>query len=244
MSSDIAEETAGSGVAKNERQTRRARHISRFVKISCLAFVLAVGGVVAGFLQFAEQVAEMKVPPDTVKGDAIVVLTGGYQRIEHALDLLRRGAGQRLLISGVNPATTGSEIRKLTRSTKALFACCVDIGHDAIDTVGNANETARWIRERGYKHVLLVTNNYHMPRSLLELRRVDPDTDFIPYPVINTDLKSSAWLRNSEVIRSLVSEYVKFSLASLRAMIGAAGETGLRTDLANAEEAATPERHR
>ncbi|MGN6551748.1 MAG: YdcF family protein [Pararhizobium sp.] len=226
------------------RKPRRPRHVSRIVKISCLAFVLAAGAVVAGFLQFAERVAEMKVPPDTVKGDAIVVLTGGYQRIEHALDLLRRGAGQRLLISGVNPATTGSEIRKLTRSTKALFACCVDIGHDAIDTVGNANETARWIREHSYKHVLLVTNNYHMPRSLLELRRVDPDTDFIPYPVINTDLKSSNWLRNSDVLRSLVSEYAKFSLASLRDMVGAVGETGLRTDQASAEEPGPPERHR
>ncbi len=41
----------------------------------------------------------------------------------------------------------------------------------------------QWIRAHGYKTVILVTNNYHMPRSLAEIRRLDRDTEFLPYPV-------------------------------------------------------------
>lgn len=238
MSSDLADQTeqAGGRGLRVRAPSERSRKALRLAKLSGLVVLLLGGAVIAGFLQFAERVAEMKVPVAETKGDAIVVLTGGYKRIEQALDLLRRGAGERLLISGVNPATTGGEIRRLTKSSKALFSCCVDIGHDAIDTVGNANETARWIRERGYKRVFLVTNNYHMPRSLLELRRVDPETDYIPYPVINTDLKSENWLHEPDVLRRLVSEYAKYSLASLRTIVGTATETGLRTDRARAQD--------
>ena len=36
--------------------------------------------------------------------DAIIVLTGGQSRIDAALDLLKSGKGERLLISGVNPS--------------------------------------------------------------------------------------------------------------------------------------------
>jgi uncharacterized SAM-binding protein YcdF (DUF218 family) len=215
------------------RPKKRARRAARLVKLGGLAVVVAGIIVVAGFLRFAEEVVEMKVPDPGTKVDAIVVLTGGHQRIDQAVELLKQGVAQRLFISGVNPTTTSNEIRRLTNSSKALFSCCVDIGHDAIDTIGNAYETARWISEKGYSRVFLVTNNYHMPRSLMELRRVDPRTDFIPYPVINNDLKAHNWLRQPEVVRRLVTEYVKYSVASLRDMIGSEPDKGLRTDRAH-----------
>lgn len=216
---------------------KRARRAARIIKLGGLAVVVAGVLVVAGFLRFAETVVEMKTPNPGTRADAIVVLTGGHQRIDQAVELLKQGVAQRLFISGVNPTTTSNEIRRLTNSSRALFACCVDIGHDAIDTIGNAYETARWISEKGYRRVLLVTNNYHMPRSLLELRRVDPRTDFIPYPVINDDLKAHNWLRNPEVVRRLITEYVKYSVASLRDMIGSEPDKGLRTDSAHEENA-------
>lgn len=207
---------------------RRAPAIIRVMRGIVLVCVLLAICVAGGFIGFVAKVAAVKVPDPSARGDAIVALTGDHKRIDLALDLLRRGVAPRLLISGVNPATTGSEIRELTKSSKALFSCCVDIGHDAIDTIGNAYETARWIRGRGYRHVFLVTNNYHMPRSLMELHRVDPETDFIPYPVINADLSGSAWLDRPTVVRHLLSEYVKYTLSGARNLLGATSETGLR----------------
>ncbi len=219
-----------------DRPTRRRRafarrHISlrrRIVRVTFYILLLLAGCGAAGFLYFADQVASLQPPADP-KADAIVVLTGGFQRIDQAVELLKSDAGKRLLISGVHPSTTGGQIRRNTQSSADLFKCCVDIGHDAIDTIGNANETANWIRDNRYRSILVVTNNYHMPRSLLELRRANPGIDFIPYPVINSDLKSTNWLKNPMVLKTILLEYVKFSAASLRDALGAHSASGLRT---------------
>nr|WP_246091925.1 YdcF family protein [Rhizobium smilacinae] len=193
-----------------------------------LVFICAaiLGG---GFLWFADSVTSLRAP-DGVKADAIVVLTGGYLRIEQAVGLLRDGAGQRLLISGAHPSTTPTQIRKATQASADLFKCCVDIGYDAIDTIGNANEITRWIHDHNYRSVLVVTNNYHMLRSLHELRRADPATEFIPYPVINADLTRRAWFAEPDTLRTMLSEYVKVVLASFRDWLGVARWTGLRTE--------------
>lgn len=138
--------------------------------------------------------------------------------------------GSRLLISGVNPATTGAALRRATGAKTATFNCCVDIGYEALDTIGNANETAAWIRQRGYSRILVVTNNYHMPRSLLELSQASPDVTFLPYPVSHADLKADAWLSDPVALRTLVTEYAKYSLARLRNWSGAKPASGLRAD--------------
>jgi uncharacterized SAM-binding protein YcdF (DUF218 family) len=192
------------------------------------AFVLAMALVFGGFLRFADSVTTLKPPPEP-HADAIVVLTGGYQRIDQAVELLQKGAGKRLLISGVHPTTTRAQIRKMTQATPELFDCCVDIGYDALDTIGNAEEATNWIHTRGYKSVLVVTNNYHMPRSLAELAYVDPETKFIAYPVVNTDLKNSNWFTDPNAMRVMLAEYGKVLFAGARNLTGLGRHPGLRS---------------
>lgn len=220
------------GVRSDGEGRRRRMRPGRLVVRIVLALILlvAVAGI-AGFLHFAETVAALEAPRDP-KADAIVVLTGGYQRIDHAIGLLKQGAGERLLISGANPTTSGTQLRKLTQTSSSLFECCVDMGYEAVDTIGNANETARWISDHRFRRVLVVTNNYHMPRSLLELRVSDPQTEFIAYPVVNSDLKNGNWLTQPVVLKTMLSEYLKYSVARIRAIIGARTWSGLRGDLA------------
>ncbi|UDF27958.1 UNVERIFIED_ORG: YdcF family protein [Roseateles sp. XES5] len=218
------------GSRQREGRWRRMRPVRRFVRVLLALILIAAFAGVVGFLQFAETVAQMEAPRDP-KADAIVVLTGGYQRIDRAIGLLKKGAGGRLLISGVNPTTSGNQIRKLTQSSSALFECCVDMGYEAVDTIGNANETARWISDHQFRRVLVVTNNYHMPRSLLELKVSDPQTDFIAYPVVNSDLRNGNWLHQPDVMKAMLSEYLKYCLARLRAFAGARTWSGLRGDM-------------
>lgn len=203
--------------------------LRRFVRITILIVVLLLGVIFGGFLWFADSVASLR-PPAEAKADAIIVLTGGYQRIEQAVGLLRSGAGKRLLISGVNPSTTPAQIRKMTQSSSDMFACCVDMGYQALDTIGNANEAASWIRDNKYNSVLVVTNNYHMRRSLHELRSTSPATDFIAYPVVNSDLTRTNWFADPDVVRTLVYEYIKFVAAAARDLTGIGKGNGLRND--------------
>ncbi|WP_174064355.1 YdcF family protein [Agrobacterium larrymoorei] len=208
-----------------------SRHgrLRRFVRTTLLFCLVVAGAFFGGFLWFADSVASMR-PPRIAKADAIIVLTGGYQRIDQAVGLLRDGVGKRLLISGVNPATTRAQIRKMTQSSSDLFTCCVDMGYQAIDTIGNANEAAQWIRDKGYASVVVVTNNYHMHRSLHELRSASPDTQFIAYPVINSDLSRTNWFSNPDVLRTMLSEYAKFVGAAARDLSGIGKGNGLRDE--------------
>lgn len=196
---------------------RRGR-LRRLLRIAGITLVLSGALFVGGFLYFADAVTAL-APPADIKADAIVVLTGGSQRLNQAIELLSRGAGERLLISGVHPNTTRNQLRRLTQGTNSMFRCCVDIGYEALDTIGNATEAIDWIHRRGYRRVLVVTNNYHMPRSLAELERTDHGTRFIAYPV-ETDVSPDELVRNPLLIRTLAAEYVKFLLVVSRDWTG------------------------
>jgi uncharacterized SAM-binding protein YcdF (DUF218 family) len=55
------------------------------------------------------------------------------------------------------------------------MACCVVLGFAALDTRGNALETASWIESGHYRSLRLVTSDWHMRRSAGELDEVLPD---------------------------------------------------------------------
>mgnify|MGYP000011706434 CR=1 FL=1 len=182
--------------------------------------VLGFGALVGGFFRFSSEITSAMPPTNVAAADGIVVLTGRSHRIEQALELLDKGLANRLLISGVNPSTTGEQIRKLTSTEPALFECCVDIGHDALDTEGNAVEVGEWVRDNGFARIIVVTSSDHMPRSLIELRRLDEDVEFIPYPVVPDEFRNYDWVRRPALWRPLVEEYAKYLIARLRLATG------------------------
>ncbi len=182
------------------------------------AAVLLCGGLafLGGFAAFSTHVARLTTPVEQRDADAIIVLTGGEKRLDAAFDLLRSGKGQRLLISGVNPSARIVDLQLATGGDPDLFACCVDIDRAALDTIGNAEESAKWVNNHAYGSVIVVTNNYHMPRSLLELKRMIGDTDLLPYPVVNTRLDGGEWMTKREALRVLFIEYAKYLAAVVR----------------------------
>ncbi|MBY0421162.1 MAG: YdcF family protein, partial [Parvularculaceae bacterium] len=104
------------------------------------------------------------------KADGIVVYTGGGARIAAGMELMERGAAERLLISGVNPGTSRAALIEMMPSARPLFECCVDLGREAQTTEGNAAEVRDWALKNGFETLILVTSEYHMPRALVETR--------------------------------------------------------------------------
>jgi uncharacterized SAM-binding protein YcdF (DUF218 family) len=150
------------------------------------------------------------------KADGIVVLTGAASRIPDAIDLLAAERGQRLLITGVYRATSKREIARLTPLYARFFACCIDLDRSALNTFGNAIETKRWAKEHNFNSLIVVTSNWHMPRAMAELEHQLPDATLIPYPVVSEKIKSESWLHNGEIVRLLLSEYLKYLFALVR----------------------------
>lgn len=102
--------------------------------------------------------------------DAIVVLTGGRGRIERGIALMQAKAARRMLVSGVPMGVTPKDLARVNGAPRAIFRCCIDLGNEAVDTRSNAEETAQWVQEHGYKSIRLVTTDWHMARARMELR--------------------------------------------------------------------------
>jgi uncharacterized SAM-binding protein YcdF (DUF218 family) len=165
----------------------------------------------AGLLEFGDRVARLTPAEDPPAADGIVALTGGSdQRLEAATSLLEAGKAKRLLVSGVNRLATRQDVWGVTRAAKPVFDCCVDLGFTAADTVGNARETAEWVHSLGYRSLILVTADYHMPRAMLELRAALPATTITPYPVATRDLDAQNWQASAPGIRRVAVEYCKY----------------------------------
>ncbi|CAN5247787.1 YdcF family protein [soil metagenome] len=177
---------------------------------------LTLIGIVAlmwlvGLFVFADRVRNLTPAAEPERADAIVALTGpSAERVNAAIRLLEQDKGARLLISGVNPQVRRQELRALTPGSNALFNCCVDLGFEAENTVGNAQEIADWARKRGYRHLIVVTSDYHMPRSLLEIRSVAPGLTLTPYAVETPSLDNSRWWKAAVTARRMTLEYLKY----------------------------------
>jgi len=111
---------------------------------------------------------------DDQRTQGVIVLTGGQGRIERGLDILERQRADRLLISGVHPGVALSAITETYHVPVDLAACCIDIGYQANDTRANAIEAEDWINRHHYHLIRIITNNWHMRRAMLEVRRVVP----------------------------------------------------------------------
>lgn len=189
-----------------------------FVKFFSVIAIVAV----AGFAWFVAQMRSEEQRPAR-KADGIVVLTGGSSRVSDAMDLLAEGYGKRLLISGVHPANGANDILRSLPDTHALLSCCVDLDRSAVNTRSNAIETRRWVSERGFRSLIVVTSNYHMPRAIVELSHAMPDVDLIFYPVIGDKWRDEPWWQSGAALRLLLSEYVKYVAAEVRVRLASLG---------------------
>jgi uncharacterized SAM-binding protein YcdF (DUF218 family) len=185
------------------------------VRIAAVVVCLAVLLFGAGFLWFIRLVPVSEAAP-AGNADGIVVLTGGALRINDALELLAAGRGRRLLITGVNPATRSREISRLMPEHQRWFSCCVDLDHSATNTIGNAIETRRWVKARGFQSLIVVTSNFHMPRAMAELAHQLPEAALVPYPVVSDKVRVESWWTSPSTARLLFWEYVKYIVAGVR----------------------------
>jgi uncharacterized SAM-binding protein YcdF (DUF218 family) len=197
---------------------RESRRLFRMI----LLVLLAVGAWTGGLAWFART---MPSRPDASarRTDAAVVLTGGTLRFAGALELLAQDRADRLFVTGVHRDV---DLAGLLRTAAlppgravADFLCCVEIGHDALDTAGNAAETARWLAGKDIRSIRLVTANYHMPRALLEFRTALPQLDIVPHPVFPERVRPGEWWRHAGTASVVANEYNKFLRSWLRVFL-------------------------
>jgi uncharacterized SAM-binding protein YcdF (DUF218 family) len=186
-------------------------------RIAIVAAALAWLGGLIWFIGQVPRQGETAIDPATT--DAIIVLTGGSQRVENGLELLAEGKAKKLFVSGVYRRTDVKALLRASSQQPRSLTCCIELGHTADNTHGNAVETAAWMRAEHFHSLRLVTASYHMPRSLLEFSRAMPDIRIVPNPVFPRAPHGGWWLRPRAAVL-ILGEYVKylFALTGLQAL--------------------------
>ena len=188
---------------------------------TCL-FGGTLAALVAGFFIFCATLPRAsdasQLTAEGAKDRAIIVLTGGGgQRIEKGLALQRQGLADRVLISGVNPRTSKSDLASM--GDKETLDCCVDLGPWARTTHGNAAESRAWLDRHGYKTVLLVTSDFHLPRATAELRHSAPEVAIIGVPVASNLAPETGWMASPSAWDLLAGEYIKYLFVRVRSVV-------------------------
>jgi len=191
------------------------RRRSGILAIGVAVLLWVAGGTwVYGLIRFAETIPETVADADTPT-DAIVVLTGGSERLNTGLQLLSDNKAGKVFVSGVHESVDIAELLKTAGNPADELETRVETGHGAQDTAGNAVETAAWMRDQGYHSLRLVTASYHMPRSLLEFHFALPEAMVVPHPVFPDHVKQERWWLWPGTTALIIGEYHKFLLAWL-----------------------------
>jgi len=169
-------------------------------------FFTVIWGI--GFLVFAHKINHLKANEYDIKADAIIVLTGGKNRIKEGANMLENNMADRMFISGVPKNVSVDSLIKehdISESVKEK----IELGKAAHTTLENAMETREWIVENQIKSIYLVTSNYHTPRSLAEFEEYNPDVKIYSAPVFSDNIAKKWWSKLG-TSRLIFSEYNKF----------------------------------
>ncbi|MBH5321662.1 YdcF family protein [Aurantiacibacter sediminis] len=160
-----------------------------------------------GFVLF---VITLPQPVPLAHSDAVVVPTGSGGRIERGLEILQQGGAEQMLVTGVDVAVQPGEFQVQYDVPNRLMDCCVALGFSALDTRGNAVETAEWMQQQGYTSMRLVTADWHMRRAAAELEAQLPSNISITRDAVRSE--PSLW--------TLFLEFHKFIAAWLLMVLG------------------------
>lgn len=190
----------------------------RRIPLWVTVLLTAAGAWIVGLLAFVDTARSPPADPGRPT-DAVVVLTGGSERVATGFRLLTEGVSDRLFISGVFEDTRLSDLLATAGLTDdSVSPDAVTLGRVARDTRGNAREVAAWVAANRIGSVRLVTANYHMPRALLELRTTLPSLAIVPHPVTPGMVRLEAWWRWPGTASLIVTEYTKYLVALARGL--------------------------
>jgi hypothetical protein len=156
----------------------------------------------------------------------IVILTGGTNRIKEGFEIINKFDEKskkniKILVSGTGKGFTKLSLQKKLNSNLylKLIECCVELDGVSKDTYSNANETSKWVNKNNIKEILLITSNYHMPRSILEFNNIMPNLKILPYPIKPEQHQINEWLKSFETFSLVFIEYCKYIVANIRVKI-------------------------
>ena len=138
--------------------------------------------------------------------DAILVFAGNFNRIQTGYKFVNEGYADFLIISPEVPEKIAEYNKRLNLRKTATTI----IEDRAKSTFENALYTNKLDNAHDFKNIILVTSDYHMPRSYLIMRLLtNPDIQIQRYSVYENNESMSSLQRLSQKWNLLIFEMIK-----------------------------------
>ena len=197
--------------------------IFTFKKIFFITFLLFL--IACFFIElnsFKERILTLQKDPINLSSK-VVILTGGTNRIKEGFEVIYKLDKKSITNLNVLVSGTGKGFSKLSLQEKLnpgfdlrLIECCVELDSVSQNTYSNAIETSKWVSKNNIEEILLITSNYHIPRSILEFQNKMPNLKILYYPIIPKKHQINKWLKSFETFSLIFIEYCKYIIANVR----------------------------
>jgi uncharacterized SAM-binding protein YcdF (DUF218 family) len=148
--------------------------------------------------------------------DVVLVFAGDSNRIETGYKIINEGYADTLIVSPANPEII-AEYNKRFNLRQTATAIIED---QAASTFENALYTTKLVDAHDFKNIILVTSNYHMPRSFFIMRLLtSPGVRIQRYPVYATNESANSRECLAQKWRLLMVEMVKLYGTLFQAVI-------------------------
>lgn len=161
-----------------------------------------------------------------MKADAVVVLGGGVEedgtptrwtdaRLRRGLELVAEGVSEHLVVSGgwglssPRPIRTEAEVMA-GLAVRQMDPSRVHLETESRDTIGNAWFTGKILRRDGWRSILIVTSDFHVPRAAYVFSRLLPDV-LCACVAVQSELEGTQLHRlmvEEAVIRTFLGEWI------------------------------------
>jgi len=168
----------------------------------------------------------LDVAPAISHADVIVVLGGGNgDRAEYAGQLYRRGLAPHVIATGGPVGTTSAATALLPWGVPSNV---VALANGTQNTYQDALATRHLMEVNHWQTALLVTDPYHMRRSVWTFRTAFAGTplQIQPAPVVDGWFRANRWWTTEEGFAVVNEEYLKIAYYVLRGQIRLSAITG------------------
>ena len=191
------------------RHTRATRYLKSFLSVVillCLVY-LSLGYF---FIQHATKEKNRSLERFFgVTPDLIVILTGDQGRIPYGIGLAKKYQQSNIFITGVYGKNNLKILMDPLTIDGKIDTNLIEIDYYANNTFENALSTLRYLREKkGFKNVLVVSHDYHIPRikSIFNSVMTKDDKYSLYYIGVESDFSET---RDLKVLYKEVYKYLR-----------------------------------
>lgn len=188
-----------------------ASHITKAKKImllSFLVFILFLSAAVMTPLLLGPEflMAEDSLEPSK-EYDAIIVLSGGEERLDHAAELYNEGlTSHMILTNSTEDSTTPEKAMERGIPQSAIYE-----EPSATSTYENATRSKEIMEEEGFESALVVTSDFHSRRTKMTFDDIYDSQIKLDYSFASNFFDPSDGMTENEK-RITFGEYVKMSV--------------------------------